>query len=71
MLCLPGGDIIPPMTVPELNKLIKKRKRFGFLPPNAPDAAALAWEADDRLFKAVLSDSNHVLWKYSPNICAL
>jgi len=34
------------------------------LPQTAPDAEALAREADDCLFKLVLLDPNHVLRKH-------
>ena len=41
--------------------LINKIMRSGFLPDSAPSADALAGEADQRLFSAVMSDPNHVL----------
>ena len=37
-----------------MERLINKLKRSGFLPESAPSAAALAGEADERLFSAVL-----------------
>ena len=43
-----------------------KLKRCGFLPQAVPDAEALACEADDRLFKSILLDPNHVLRKHFP-----
>ena len=42
-----------------INKL--KRRPSGFLPESAPSAVALAGEADERLFRAVISDPTHVL----------
>src|SRR6218665_1020338 len=39
-----------------MERLINKLKRSGFLPESATSAAALAGEADERLFRAVISD---------------
>ena len=44
----------------EVDHLLRKLKRSGFLPQAAPDAEALAREADDRLSKSILLDPNHV-----------
>jgi len=41
-------------------------KRGGLLPASATTAAALATEADQRLFRAVISDPIHVLHKHLP-----
>jgi len=49
-----------------IDQLLRKLKRFGFLPEAAPDAETLAREADDRLFKSILLDPNHVLRKHFP-----
>jgi len=49
-----------------IDQLIRKLKRSGFLPQVAPDAETLAREADDRLFKSILLDPNHVLRKHFP-----
>src|SRR6218665_4119370 len=49
-------------------QLINKFKRSGFLPELAPLAAALAGEADERLFRAVISDNTHVLRKHLPEV---
>ena len=49
-----------------IDQLLRKLKRCGFLPPGAPSAEALAREANDRLFKAVLLDPNHVLRQHFP-----
>src|SRR6218665_670406 len=46
--------------------VLSKLKRFGFLPEAAPDAESLAREADDRIFKSILLDPNHVLRKHFP-----
>lgn len=40
-----------------IEQLINKLKRCGFLPAAAPDAAALARDADDHLFR-VIADQN-------------
>src|SRR6218665_1096677 len=49
-----------------IDQLLRKLKRFGFLPKAAPDAETLAREADDRLLKSILFDPNHVLRKHFP-----
>ena len=49
-----------------IDQLFRKLKRSGFLPQAAPDAEALAREADGRLFKSILLDPNHVLRKHFP-----
>jgi len=51
-----------------MERLINKLKRSGFLPESAPSAAALAGEADQRLFRAVISDPTHVLRKHLPEV---
>ena len=52
-----------------MERLISKLKRSGFfLPMSAPSAAALAGEADQRLFRAVISDPTHVLRKNLPEV---
>src|SRR6218665_1880645 len=51
-----------------MERLINKLKRSGFLPESAPSAAALAGEADERLFRAVISDPTHVLGKHLPEV---
>ena len=51
-----------------MERLINKLKRSGFLPESAPSAAALAGEADERLFRAVISDPTHVLRKHLPEV---
>jgi len=55
---LPGGAILLPLTMPKFISY--------FLPPVAPDAEALAREADDRLFKTIPLDPNHVLRMHFP-----
>ena len=42
------------------------RKCSGVLPQAALDAEALSREADDRLFKSILLNPNHVLRKHFP-----
>src|SRR6218665_4063206 len=49
-----------------IDQLLRKLKGSGFLPEAAPDAETLAREADDRLFKCILLDPNHVLRKHFP-----
>src|SRR6218665_3577663 len=49
-----------------IDQLLRKLKRLGFLPEAAPDAETLAREADDRLFKSIFLDPNHVLLKHFP-----
>ena len=44
-----------------LEGFIRKTKRFGYLPPSALTAEEMSERADDNLFKAVMSDCNHVL----------
>src|SRR6218665_2152227 len=46
--------------------LINKLKRSGFLQMSAPSFSTLANEADQRLFRAVTQDPNHVLRKFLP-----
>src|SRR6218665_586325 len=53
-----------------MERLINKLKRSGFLPESAPSAAALAGEAEQRLFRAVISDPTHVLQKHLPEVGA-
>jgi len=43
-----------------MERLINKLKRNSFLPVSATSAAALAGEADQRLFRAVISDQ----WRF-------
>ena len=45
---------------------IRKTKRFGYLPPSALTAEEMSERVDDNLFKAVMSDSNHVLHALLP-----
>ena len=49
-----------------LEGFIRKTKRFGYLPPSALTAEEMSERADDNLFKAVMSDSNHVLHALLP-----
>ena len=51
-----------------LELIINKLKRCGFLPMSAPSASTLASEADQRLFKAVIQNPNHVLCKLLPEV---
>src|SRR6218665_1204313 len=44
-----------------MERLINKLKHTGFLPESAPSAVALAGEADERLFRAMISDPSYVL----------
>ena len=46
--------------------LINKLKCSGFLPMSTLSASSLANEADQRLFRAVTQDPNHVLCKLLP-----
>ena len=68
---LPGGATILPTTAPELISYLKPLNAVAFGTSGsrcqaAPDAEALARETDDRLFKAILLDPNHVLQKHFP-----
>src|SRR6218665_1517032 len=63
---LPGGATLPPMTAPESISYLESLNALVFLPEAAPDAETLAREADDRLFKSILLDPNHVLRKHFP-----
>src|SRR6218665_3492671 len=49
-----------------IEQLINKLKRSGFLPQSAPAALDLACDADARLFRAVITDPDHVLHKHLP-----
>ena len=49
-----------------LERFIRKTKRFGYLPPSALTAVEMSERADDNLFKAVMSDCNHVLHALLP-----
>src|SRR6218665_273409 len=51
-----------------MERLINKLKRSGFLPESAPSAVALAGEADQRLFKTLISHPTHVLRKHLPEV---
>ena len=51
-----------------MERLINKLKHTGFLPESAPSAATLAGEADQRLFRAMISDPSYVLWKNLPEV---
>ena len=51
-----------------MERLINKLKRSGFLLESAPSSAALAGEAEQRLFRAVISDPTHVLRKHLPEV---
>src|SRR6218665_1822276 len=62
---LPGEATLPPMTAPESISYLESLNAL-FLPEAAPDADTLAREADDRLFKSILLDPNHVLRKRFP-----
>ena len=44
-----------------MDKFIQRMKRAGFLPPDGPTADSIASEADDVLFRAIISDPKHVL----------
>jgi len=49
-----------------IEAFVRKTKRFGYLPPTAPSAAELSDRADTNLFKAVRTDSSHVLHDLLP-----
>src|SRR6218665_1473305 len=49
-----------------VERLLNKLKRSGFLPESAPSSAALAGEAEQRLFRVVISGPTHVLRKHLP-----
>src|SRR6218665_214676 len=51
-----------------MERLINKLKRCGFLPMSAPSASTLANEADQRLFRSVTRNPNHVLHKLLPDV---
>jgi hypothetical protein len=51
-----------------LEGFIRKTKRFGYLPQNAPTAEHLSHCADVTLFKAVTSNKYHVLHNLLPAI---
>ena len=44
-----------------MEKFIQRVKRAGFVPPDGPTADSIASEADDMLFRAIISDPKHVL----------
>src|SRR6218665_2609478 len=46
-------------------RLINKLRHCGFLPMSAPSASTLANEADQRLFRSVIHNPNHVFHKMS------
>ena len=48
--------------------IINKLKRCGFLPMSVPSASTLASDAEQRLFKAVIQNPNHVLRKLLPEV---
>src|SRR6218665_3505744 len=64
----PGGVSLQQKTEVRMERLINKLKRSGFLPVSAPSATALSGEADERLFRAVISDPTHVLRKHLPEV---
>src|ERR1043165_1502347 len=49
-----------------VEQLITRMKRMGLIGQDAPEAAALAEEADFRLFTAVRSNTGHVLHRLFP-----
>jgi len=51
-----------------MERLINKLRRCGFLPMSAPSASTLANEADQRLFRSVIHNPNHVLHKLLPDV---
>ena len=63
---LPGGGYSSANDRARIDQLLRKLKRFGFLPETAPDAETLVREADHRLFKSILLDPNQVLRKHFP-----
>src|SRR6218665_184230 len=44
-----------------VEQLLRRMKRYGFLPPSAPTAEQLAASADAPLFKAIILNPYHVL----------
>src|SRR6218665_2787807 len=51
-----------------MERLINKLRRCGFLPMSAPSASTLANEADQRLFRSVIRNPNHVLHELLPDV---
>src|SRR6218665_2333997 len=51
-----------------IDRLINRLRRGGFLPTDHPCFEELANKADQRLFKAISFNKNHVLAKYLPEI---
>src|SRR6218665_3153252 len=51
-----------------MERLINRLRRCGFLPMSAPSASTLANEADQRLFRSVIHNPNHVLHKLLPDV---
>jgi len=51
-----------------IERLINQLKRCGFLPMSAPSVPTLANEADQRLFRSVIHNPDHVLHKLLPDV---
>jgi len=51
-----------------IDRLINRLRRGGYLPTDHPCFEELANKADQRLFKAISTNKNHVLAKYLPEI---
>lgn len=51
-----------------IERLLTRPNRGDFLSLGHPSFEELAIKADERLFKAITSNANHVLSKYLPNL---
>src|SRR6218665_1746600 len=49
-----------------LERLVRRHRRGGFLPGDAKPIAEMANDADERLFRAITTDPNHVLRQLLP-----
>ena len=58
----------PPSTADRqrLEAFIRRSHRSRFVPPDLPAFAAICLSADEKLFSAVIRDSDHVLHKLLP-----
>src|SRR6218665_3809148 len=63
---LPGGATLPPMTAPESISCLESLNALGFCQKRLqmPRPWLVKLMSDDRLFKSILLDPNHVLRKH-------
>ena len=51
-----------------LERLVERLRRAGYLPEGAPSFAEMAMKADKSLFRSIITNPGHVIYRHLPNV---